>query len=74
MNDNISETLKVDTTTEGCREARVRWFGNVNGRYQEYVGRKTLEMIPPGRIKTKTAGEMDGLCQPRDDSYRNNRR
>ena len=29
MNDNIRETLKVDTTTEGCRKARLRWFGHL---------------------------------------------
>ena len=32
------------------RKARQRWFVHVT-RGQDYVGRKTLEMVPPGRRK-----------------------
>ena len=39
-NDNIRERLKVETITERCRKAILRWFGHVNRRDQEYVGRK----------------------------------
>ena len=50
-NDNIRERLKVENVTEMCRKARVGWFGHVNKRDQDYVGRKTLEILPPGRRK-----------------------
>ena len=64
--------------TERCRIARLRWFGEVTRRDQEYVGRKTLEMVPPGRRKRrkrrKAEPEMDGLCQPRHESYRDDKR
>ena len=50
-NDNIRERLKVESITERCRKARLRWFGHVKRRDQDYVGRKTLEMVPPGRRK-----------------------
>ena len=48
-NENIKERLKVESIAERCRKARLRWFGHVKRRDQEYVGRKTLEMVPPGR-------------------------
>ena len=50
-NDNIRERLKVENITERCRKARLRWFGHVKRRYQDYVGRETLGMGPPGRRK-----------------------
>ena len=53
-NDDIWERLKVENITERCRKARLRWFGHVKRRDQEYVGRKTLEMVPTGRRKRGT--------------------
>ena len=50
-NENIKERLKVESITERCRKARLRWFGQLKKRDQDYVGRKTLEMVPPGRRK-----------------------
>ena len=75
-NDNTRERLKVENITERCRKARLRWFGRVKRRDQEYIGRKTMETVPPGRTlkKRKTEAEMDGLWQPRHESYRDNRR
>ena len=46
---NIRCRIKVDNITERTRKARLRWFGHVQIRYQEYAGKKTLEMVPPGR-------------------------
>ena len=47
--DDIRERLKIENVTERRRKARLRWFGHVKRRDQDYVGRKTLEMVPPGR-------------------------
>ena len=33
------------------REGRLRWYGHVMRRDQEYVGRKIIEMELPGRRK-----------------------
>ena len=72
-NDDIRKKLKVENITERGRKARLRWFGHVKRRDQEYVGRKT--MVPPGRRKKrKTEAEMDGLCQSRHESHRNHER
>ena len=69
-NENINERLKVENI-------RLEWFGHVKRRDQEYVGRKTMEMAQPGRRRRgrlKTETEMDGLCQPRYESYQDNMR
>ena len=50
-NENIKARLKVESIAERCRKARLRWFGHVKRREHDYVGRKTLEMVPPGRRK-----------------------
>ena len=50
-NENIKERLKVESIAERCRKVRLRWFGHVKRRDEDYVGRKTLEMVPPGRRK-----------------------
>ena len=53
----------VENITETCCEARLKWSGHVKMRDQDYVGRKTLEMVPPSweKKKRKTEVEMDGL-------------
>ena len=55
---------------------RLTWFGHMKRRDQEYFGRKTLEMVSPGRRKRGRPKQrcMDGLCQPIHDSHRNNKR
>ena len=75
-NENIKERLKVESIAERCMKARLRWFGHVKRRDQDYLGRQTLEMVPPGRRKKarKTEAEMDGLCQSRHESHRNDER
>ncbi len=50
-NDDIRERLEVENITERYRKARLRSFSHVKRRDQEYVGRTTLEMVPPGRRK-----------------------
>ena len=47
-NANINERLKVESITDKYRKAILRWFGHVKRREQDSVGRKTLEIVPPG--------------------------
>ena len=65
-NDDIRKKLKVEIITERCRKARLRWFGHVKRRDQEYVGRKTLEMVPPGRRKRGRPKQRWMDCVNRD--------
>ena len=58
--------VKVETITERCRKGRLRWFGHVKRRDQEYVGRKTLEMVPPGRRKRGRPKQRWMDCVNRD--------
>ena len=44
-NENIKERLKVEIITERYMKARLRWFGHVKRRDQDYVGRTTLEIV-----------------------------
>ena len=44
--ENIKERPKVESIVEGCRKARLGWFGHVKRRDQDYVGRKTLKTVP----------------------------
>ena len=74
-NDNIRERLKAENITERCRRARLGWFEHMKRRDQEYVGRKTLEMVPPGRRRRGRPKQrsMNGL-KPRHESDWDNRR
>ncbi len=65
-NDDIREKLKVENITERCSKARLRWFGNVKRRDQEYIGSKTLEMVPPGRRKRGRPKQRWMDCVNRD--------
>ena len=48
-NEHIRGTAHVRRFGDKAREARLRWFGHVRRRDEEYVGRKMLEMDLPGR-------------------------
>ena len=43
-NEHIRSTLKVEQLGMKMREGRLRWYGHVMRRDQEYVGRKMMEM------------------------------
>ena len=65
--DNIHlERLKVVNFTERSRKARLRWFGHVKRRDNDYVGRKTLEMVLPGRRKRGRLKQRWMDCVNRD--------
>ena len=42
-------TVKVEQLGMKMREGRLRWYGHVMRRDQEYVGRKMMEMELPGK-------------------------
>ena len=50
-NEYIRGTAHVRRLGEKQREARLRWFGHVMRREEEYIGRRMLEMDVPGRRK-----------------------
>ena len=43
-NEHIRSTVKVERLGMKMREDRLRWYGHVMRRDQEYVGRKMMEM------------------------------
>ena len=65
-NDDISERLKLENITERCKKARLSWVGHVKRRDQDYVGRKTLEMVPHGRRKRAIPKQRWMGCINRD--------
>ena len=50
-NEYIRSTVKVEQFGMKMREVRLRWYGHVMRRDQEYVGRKMIEMELPERGK-----------------------
>ena len=54
-NKYIRGTVKVERKDEGTkmRKGRLRWYGHVIRRDQEYVGRKMTEMELPGKRKRR---------------------
>ena len=50
-NKHIRDTVKVKRLGMKIREGRLRWYGHVMRRDQEYVGRKMMEMELPGKRK-----------------------
>ena len=45
----IRSTLKAEQLGMKMREGRLRWYGHIMRRDQEYVGRKMMEMELPGK-------------------------
>ena len=52
-NEYIRSTVKVERLGIKMREGRLRWFGHVMRRDQEYVGRKMMEMELTGKRKRR---------------------
>ena len=50
-NEYIRSTVKVERLGMKMREGRLRWYGHVMRRDQEYVGRKMMKMELPGKRK-----------------------
>ena len=52
-NEYIRGTVKVERLGMKMREGRLRWYGHVMRRDQEYVGKKVMEMELPGKRKRR---------------------
>ena len=50
-NEHIRSTVKVERFRMKMRESKLRWYGHVMRRDQEYVGRKMMKMELPGKRK-----------------------
>ena len=50
-NEYVRSTVKVKRLGMKMREGRLRWYGHLMTRDQEYVGRKMIEMELPGKRK-----------------------
>ena len=50
-NEYIRGTVKVERLGMKMRERRMRWYGHIIRRDQEYVGRGMMEMELPGKRK-----------------------
>ena len=48
-NEYIRDTVKVERLGMKMRKGRLRWYGHVMRRDQEYLGRKIMEMELPGK-------------------------
>ena len=48
-NEHIRSTVKVERLGMKMKEGRLRWYGHVMRRDQEYIGRKMMEMELPGK-------------------------
>ena len=48
-NEEIREKMGIENIAVRCVKARLRWFGHVKRRGDEYSGRRAMEMVPPGK-------------------------
>ncbi|MCJ8737107.1 hypothetical protein PDJAM_G00020110 [Pangasius djambal] len=52
-NKYIRGTAHIGCLGDKVREARLRWFGHVQRRESEYIGRRMLDMEMPGRRRRR---------------------
>ena len=50
-NEEIRKKMGIENIAVQCVKARLRWFGHVKRRDDEYVGCRVMEMVPPGKRK-----------------------
>ncbi|KAK3540061.1 hypothetical protein QTP70_025379 [Hemibagrus guttatus] len=58
-NEYIRGTAHVGRLGDKVREARLRWFGHVQRRDSEYIGRRMLDMELPGRRQRGSCPQMN---------------
>ena len=50
-NEYVRGTAKIVKLGDKPRNARLRWYGHVKRREEDYVGKRMMEMVVPGRRK-----------------------
>ena len=50
-NETVRNRLKVEKITDRLRRARLKWYGHVERRDENYVGRRVMNMALPGKRK-----------------------
>ena len=58
-NEHIRSTIKLERLGMKMREGRLRWYGHVMRRDQEYVKRKIMEMELPEKKKRESDQRED---------------
>ena len=53
-NEYVRGTAKIAKLADKLWTARLRWYGHVKRREEDYVGKRTMEMAVPGRRKKGT--------------------
>ena len=53
----IRGTAKIAKLGDKLQNARLRWYGHVKRREEDYVGKRMMEMAVPGRGKEEGQGE-----------------
>ena len=48
-NERIRGTTKVGEISKKVKESRLKWYGHVSGREDEYVGKRVMGMEVPGK-------------------------
>ena len=65
-NERIRGTTKVEEISKKVQESRLKWYGIVLRREDEYVGKRVMAMEVPGEKKErKTKAEVVGYHQER---------
>ena len=60
-NERIRGTTKVEDISKKVQESRLKWYGHVLRREEEYEGKRVMVMEVPGkRREMKTKAEVAG--------------
>ena len=62
-NEYIRSTVKIELLGIKMRECRLRWYGHVMRRDQEYVGRKMMELELQGKRKRGRPKKIFRCCK-----------
>ena len=62
-NEYVRGTVKIAKLGEKLRNARLRWYGHVKRRKENYVGKTMMEMAVPGRRKREGQEESRWIWQ-----------
>ena len=64
-NEYMRGTAKIAKLGDKLRNARLRWYGHVKRREEDYVGKRMMEMAVQEEGKEEGQGEVDGFSKRR---------